>query len=176
MCISQNFRVHKKMFFSKSAYALPGAGCWWSTIKLRNSTSFCLCISIELHLSRHFTTADPRKTLFKKLQFVLWHFDKGTVIPKSFSPYLYSVENLTCYVYYKEIKIIKFCSNDAVCWALRTIRTGLCWALRTNSTGFYWALNTKSIGFCCALEPKKTCASRAAQKPVLLVLRAQQTA
>ena len=76
----------------------------------------------------------------------------------------------------KMVKIIKFGSNDAVCWALRTIRTGLCWALRTNSTGFYWALNTKSIGFCCALEPKKTCASRAAQKPVLLVLRAQQTA
>ena len=41
----------------------------------------------------------------------------------------------------KVVKIIKLCSNYAVCWAVRTSSTGICWALNTNSKGFGQALD-----------------------------------
>ena len=75
---------------------------------------------------------------------------KGTVTPKSFL-HLYNQklciqcgEHDILYVFRvylkKIVKIIKFSSNLAFCWALRTSSLGFCWALRTSSTDFCWAL------------------------------------
>ena len=47
----------------------------------------------------------------------------------------------------KNVKIINFSSNNAVCWALRTSSTSFCWAVRTSSTSFCWALRTSSTEF-----------------------------
>ena len=47
----------------------------------------------------------------------------------------------------KFVKIIKLCSNYAVCWTLRTSSTSFCVTLRTSSICFCWALRTNSTSF-----------------------------